>query len=56
MVKLSPAQIEYINREMNTLERIIESKPKEGLLKYHMQYYGLQAIVKVHNVEAVKKQ
>jgi hypothetical protein len=42
---LTPVQIEFVNREKETLNRIIDAKPERGLFHYIARVNAFQAIV-----------
>ena len=48
---LSKEQIDYINQERKTLNRIIASKPSIGIVRYAARQEALNLIVQLHNVE-----
>ena len=51
----SEAQVEYANVELKTLQRLIDSKPELGLLRYVARQEALQMIIDLHNMEMIKK-
>jgi hypothetical protein len=58
-MKLSPKQIEYINKEKEILIRLIDAKEKSetwrGLGADRLRLQTIQLIIDLHNLEIVKK-
>ena len=50
-MRLSREQIEYVNKEKDTVTRIIDSKPMNGLIYYHCARTVLEILIKLHNIE-----
>ena len=49
-MKLTKEQIEYVNTEKKSLERIIASEPKYGMFRYVAKQEALQLIIELHNI------
>lgn len=49
-MKLTPKQVEWLNKEQEIVQRIIESEPERGLWNYIMQQQMLGIIARLHNI------
>lgn len=58
-MKLTPKQIEYVNKEREILIRLIEAKKADkvynGIGGDQMRLHMLQIIIELHNLEVEKK-
>lgn len=50
MFKLSPEQVEYINKEIDINNRICDSKPSAGVYNLIARREALRLMVQLHNV------